>query len=81
MKVTSRINRLFEEAEVEQLKVALASDKIIMKAVLKLIEDKVADLSRPTSVLELSSQSWALSKAHTEGGRYYLEQIANIFKE
>jgi len=81
MKVTSQLKRLFNEKELDDLKRGMASDKNIIPAVLRVIEDISNDLNKPTSLSELNVASWAISKAHTEGGRYYLEQLYNIFKE
>lgn len=81
MKVTSQIKRVFEDSEIEKLRKAVLRDKIIIKAMLKIIEDVSLDLSKPTSLSEIEGTSWATRKAYTEGGRYYLEQLASIFKE
>lgn len=81
MKVTSQIKRIFEDAEVEKLKKAVLRDKIIIKSIMKIIEDTSSEISKPTSLTEIDEVSWATRKAYTEGGRYYLEQLMSIFKE
>ena len=81
MKITSQIKRLFKTDEIEKLKSSTITNSFLLKCIIDIIEDSSKELSKPTSYTDIEEGSWAIRKAYTEGGRYHLEQIANIFKE
>jgi hypothetical protein len=80
MKPNSQLKQLFEDSELEKLRIALVGDNTIMPCIEKIIESKIAELLKPTGVSGIST-NWPLKKAHSEGGAYYLQGILNIFKE
>lgn len=76
-----KLKRLLSEEGYEKFSKALARDKVLGPAFEQMIDSLLHDLNKTTTPKDLDNPQWSLARAYRDGGRYYLEQLLNVFKE
>lgn len=47
----------------------------------EVIQAYLEDFNKPTTRKDLTDPQWCLTRAYQDGGRYYLDQLLDLFKE
>ena len=46
-----------------------------------IIENQMKEFERATTLRDLTDPQWPLTRAYRDGGKYYLQQLLDLFKE
>lgn len=72
-----QLAKLFEEKELEDLKIAIAHDKVILPALLKILEYK----GRQREVVPIDDPNWTIKRAMYDGQSKEIKWMINFLKE
>ena len=53
----------------------------LRKYFVEILEYHLKDFDKPSTRKDLDNPSWALRRAYHDGGKYYIQQLYNLFKE
>ena len=76
-----KLKRLLTEEGYDKFNKALSRDKVLGPAFERMINSLLQDLDRTTTLKDFENPQWSLARAYRDGGRHYLEQLLNVFKE
>lgn len=76
-----KLQRVLTEEGADKFIKALNRNKTVVASFEKIIEHYLSDFDRPTSINDLKDPQWPLTRAYRDGGRYYLKQLLELFKE
>lgn len=81
MRLNTSLKNIFEEKEIEKLQRALARDNIIVKAFIKVLEHRLENSLKPTSLEDLDNSAWPLQRAFRDGKASEDMYLLKLFSE